>query len=88
MRRRPLPRGRRSRAAVAALTAEDWALCREDGCRHCLGNGCACGVKLPPSHRLNARPCRPVECPRFAAKEGISPERSELRKQPLGGCVA
>ena len=53
------------RSAVAALTAKDWTLCREVGCRHCAGNRCSRGVALPPDHRLNARPCRPEECPRF-----------------------
>ena len=77
------------KAAIAALTAGDWALCREAGCRnrHADG-GCRASVALPPDHRLNSRPCRPEECPRFAAKEGISPERSESRKRPLGGCAA
>ena len=46
------------------------ALCREAGCRHCVGKGCSRGVALPPDHRLNARPCRPEECPDFSAKEG------------------
>ena len=57
------------RAAIAALTAEDWALCRDAGCRHCAASGgCRAGVAVPPDHRLNARPCRPEECPSFAAK--------------------
>ena len=76
------------RAAIAALTAKDWALCAER-CANCRASGgCLAEIAVPPDHRLNARPCSPEECPRFAAKEGISPERSELRKQPLGGCAA
>ena len=50
---------------VNALTLEDWALCREAGCRHCAGRGCSRGMALPPDHRLSARPCRPEECPGF-----------------------
>lgn len=52
-------------SVVAALTAKDWTLCREADCRHCAGNRCSRGVALPPDHRLNARPHRPEECPRF-----------------------
>ena len=58
------------RAAIAALAERDWALCRE-ACRNCgASGGCLAGVAVPPDHRLNARPCPPAECPRFAAKEG------------------
>ena len=58
------------RAAIAALTAKDWALCAER-CANCRASGgCLAGVAVPPDHRLNARPCSPAECPRFAAKEG------------------
>jgi hypothetical protein len=58
------------RAAIAALTERDWALCRE-ACRNCgASGGCLAGVAVPPDNRLNARPCPPAECPRFAAKEG------------------
>ena len=58
------------RAAIAALTAKDWALCAER-CANCRASGgCLAGIAVPPDHRLNARPCSPAECPRFAAKEG------------------
>ena len=58
------------RAAIAALTDRDWALCAEC-CANCRASGgCLAGVAVPPDHRLNARPCRPEECPHFAAKEG------------------
>ena len=56
--------------AVAALTERDWALCAES-CANCRASGgCLAGIVVPPDHRLNARPCSPAECPRFAAKEG------------------
>ena len=57
------------RAAIAALTDRDWALCAEC-CASYRGDGCGRNVPVPPDHRLNARPCRPEECPHFAAKEG------------------
>ena len=58
------------RAAIAALTAKDWALCAER-CANCRASGgCLAGIAVPPDHRLNARPCSPAECPRFAAKGG------------------
>ena len=58
------------RATIAALTAKDWELCA-DRCANCRASGgCLAGVAVPPDHRLNARPCRPEECPLFAAKEG------------------
>ena len=57
--------------AIAALTERDWELCRESGCRHCgESGGCRAGITLPPDHRLNYRPCHPVECPHFLAEEG------------------
>ena len=60
------------RAAIAALTERDWSLCRE-ACRNCgASGGCLAGVAVPPDHRLNARPCPPTECPRFAAKGGVA----------------
>ena len=74
-----------ARRAAAAATPEAWALCAER-CANFRDGRCACGVAVPPA--LQPRQCPPEECPRFAAKEGISPERSELRKQPLGGCAA
>ena len=57
------------RAAIAALTAKDWALCA-DRCANCCGDGCSKDIEVPPDHRINARRCSPEECPRFAAKEG------------------
>ena len=57
-------------AYLAALTERDWALCAES-CANCRASGgCLAGIVVPPDHRLNARPCSPAECPRFAAKEG------------------
>ena len=53
-------------------TAKDWALCAER-CANCRASGgCLAGVAVPPDHRLNARPCPPTECPRFAAKGGVA----------------
>ena len=61
------------RAAIAALTAKDWALCAER-CANCRASGgCLAGVAVPPDHRLNARRCSPEECPRFAAKDQLAP---------------
>jgi len=63
-----IPRGRIAPEVQADGGAErsprptDWTLCRER-CANCRGDGCACGIKLPPA--CEARPRPPEECPRF-----------------------
>ena len=74
-----------ARRAAAAARPGAWALCA-DRCAKFREGRCSRGAKLPP--QLRSHRCPPEECPHFAAKEGISSERSELRKQPLGGCAA
>ena len=74
------------RNAAAALTARDWELCREAGCRHCTGSGCARGVDLPPNHRLNARPCRSEVCPAF--EKGLPSVARSAQKEPASALRA
>ena len=61
---------KRKRAAIAANPA-NWILCQERCANYIPGQGCKCGVPIPPAHQERQIP--PEDCPKFIsnAKEAV-----------------
>ena len=54
-------------ARAQGFTAKDWGLCAER-CANYGGEGCACGVKIPPD-RNEPRAFPPEECEHYAPRD-------------------
>ena len=53
---------KRKREAIAA-NPKSWILCQERCANYIPGQGCKCGVKIPPAHQERQIP--PEDCPNF-----------------------